>query len=85
MNVSMLTTVDNPHDPFTEFSLWYAFDTANGYNTSSYLARIATYSSELSEVDQQQAIETAIDEIIKYNLTGLYRRVTKEVSTTQVE
>ena len=78
MNISMLTTVDNPYDPFTEFDLWNAYDISMGYNTSSYLARIAAYSPELSEIDQEQSIQTAIDEILLHNLTGLYRCVKKD-------
>ena len=29
----MLTTIDNPFNPFTNFDDWYAFDTSKGYNT----------------------------------------------------
>jgi hypothetical protein len=82
---SMLTTVDNPHDPFTAFAAWYSFDIAAGYHTSSYLARIAKTSSELSDADQSLAIESAIDEIVKENVDGVYRKVTREIpETTEV-
>ena len=37
----MLTTVDNPFDPFTRFEEWYAYDVRMGYNTASFLERIA--------------------------------------------
>lgn len=36
-----LTTFDNPFDPFERFSDWFLFDVGKGYNTCSYLARIA--------------------------------------------
>lgn len=72
---SMLTTVDNPFSPFTEFRAWFAFDTAAGYNTSGFLDRIAKTSDELSETDHQLAIEQAIDEIVAENVLGLYRKV----------
>jgi len=74
----MLTTVDNPYDPFTQFDAWYQWDTAHGYHTSSFLARIVQTSDELSEVDQSLAIDRAIDEIVKENVRGVYRKVSKE-------
>jgi hypothetical protein len=75
----MLTTVDNPFDPFTEFDAWYAFDTAAGYNTPGFLARIVKSSDELSEADQAKAIEDAIDEIVKENVTGVYKKVSLQL------
>ena len=72
----MLTTEDNPFNPFTDFDNWYAFDVSHGYNTTSYLARIAKTSDELSELDQRLEINNAIDEILSFNLTGNYIKVT---------
>lgn len=76
----MLTTVDNPHDPFDDYDSWYAWDSRYGYHTPEFLARIANVSVETSETDQAQAIEDAIDEIVKENVTGMYRKVTREVA-----
>ena len=36
----MLTTHDNPYDPFEQFTLWNLFDVEKGYNTCSHLARV---------------------------------------------
>jgi hypothetical protein len=71
----MLSTVDNPYNPFTHFQDWYNFDTRAGYHTTSFLARIVNSSDELSEPDQERAIEFAIDEIVKENILGLYVKV----------
>lgn len=73
----MLTTLDNPYNPFSQFDEWYRFDILNGYNTCAYLARIAKTSNELSENDEALAIEEAIDEIIKINVTGNYIKITQ--------
>lgn len=70
----MLTTIDNPWDPFTHFSEWFAYDEAAGYHSTSLLARIALSSDELSETDQQLAYEQAIDEIVQENALGLHRK-----------
>jgi hypothetical protein len=75
----MLTTTDNPYDPFDNFDDWFAWDDRMGYHTPGFLARIAVVSDELSESDQNLAIETAIDEIVKENVSGLYKKVTRDV------
>ena len=68
MRVTMVTTDDNPYDPFTQFDQWYAFDILQGYNTCAYLARIAKTSPDLSPLDQAIAVEEAVDEIVEMNL-----------------
>lgn len=78
MIIARLTTIDNPHDPFEDFRAWFQFDTASGYNTTDYLARITFTSEEMSSVERNLANTQAIDEIIKENITGMYRKVTKE-------
>lgn len=75
MAVHMLTTVDNPYSPFTEFEEWSAFDDAHGYGTLALLARITITSDEISDADQSQAIEHAIDEIVEQNVSGMHRKV----------
>lgn len=70
----MLTTVDNPFSPYTQWDQWYAWDEAAGYHSSSFLARIALTSDELSDVDQDLAIQQAIDEIIQENVDGVYTK-----------
>ncbi len=76
---SMLTTVDNPFDPFDDYPAWFTFDLTSGYNTPSFLARIAQTSDEMSEADQVLAVEEAIDEIVRENVTGMYRKVSREI------
>lgn len=73
----MLTTVDNPFDPFTRFDEWLEYDTDMGYNTSAFLDRIAKVSNELSEPDQALAIQNAIDEIVQENVSGMWRKVSR--------
>lgn len=76
---SMLSTIDNPHDPFTDFKAWYAYDVAHGYHSASLLARIANTSYELPEEEYERALEDAIDEIIEMNISGVFVKVTKEL------
>jgi hypothetical protein len=71
----MLTTVDNPFNPFTQFAEWNSYDEQCGYYTLSFLARIVRTSDEISDADQDLAIEDAIEEIVRENVSGLYRKV----------
>ena len=72
---TMLTTIDNPFDPFEQFTSWFLFDVEKGYNTCSYLARIAKISDDFSEKETNEEIERAIDEIIKYDFMNIYKKV----------
>jgi len=73
----MLTTVDNPFDPFTRFDEWYAYDVSMGYCTSSLLDRVAMLSDELSEPDTALVLQEAIDEIVQENVSGMWRKVSR--------
>lgn len=77
----MLTTVDNPWNPFTHYDEWYAFDQRQGYDTPGFLARIAKVSLDTSEADYGDAIEQAIDEIVKENVLGIYRKASNPKSS----
>ena len=78
MRVCMLTTVDNPYDPFDQFDSWYQFDMDKGYSSCSYLDRIARTSDQLTEKENNEEIEHAINEIIKYDFQNIYRKVVRE-------
>lgn len=84
MRVAMLTTTDNPYDPFDQYDLWYAMDSQLGYNSPSYLARIAIVSDDLSDSIYHREIEMAIDEIVEENITGTYKKVVREVDESNV-
>ena len=74
----MLTTVDNPYDPFEQFSLWFLFDVEKGYNSCGYLGRIARTSESLTDPENDAEVERAIDEIIAYDFMNVYKKVTRE-------
>ena len=49
---TMLTTIDNPFNPFENFDSWFLFDVEKGYNSCAYLARIAKTSDEFTEEEE---------------------------------
>lgn len=75
MSASMLTTIDNPFDPFTQWNEWKRYDEDKRYFSCSLLARIALTSYELSDEDNRKAIEEAIDAIVTMHANGLYKKV----------
>lgn len=75
----MLTTVDNPWNPFTHYDEWYAWDHAQGYDTPSLLARIAKVGMDLSDTDFDLAIDQAIDEIVQQNVSGVHTKATRPI------
>ena len=75
----MLTTFDNPFDPFDEFISWFLFDVEKGYNTCSKIARIARSSDDLSTIEDKRETERAIDEIINYDFLNIYKKISRNV------
>ena len=71
----MLTTFDNPYNPFDEFTSWFMFDEEKGYHSCAYLGRIAKTSEQLTEEENAQQIERAIDEIKKSDFQNIYKKV----------
>lgn len=71
----MLTTIDNPYNPFTQFNQWFLFDVEKGYDSCGYLGRIAHTSDELSDEENADEIERAIDEILKYDFTNMRKKI----------
>ena len=71
----MLTTWDNPWNPFEDFVPWFLFDVERGYNSCGYLARIARTSNQLSDFENNAEIERAIDVILKNDFMHIYRKV----------
>lgn len=80
-----LTTLDNPYNPITQFDEWLVFDISMGYNTCGLLARIAKTSNELSDVDNELAIDQAMDEIVKQNVFGNLIKVDKDFVPRNIE
>lgn len=80
MRESMITTVDNPFNPFEQPDEWYAWDVSHGYYSRELLARIARVSDDMSDIDIELITSQAIDDIIRLDLTNRYRKVSREYS-----
>jgi hypothetical protein len=60
----MLTTFDNPFSPKTEYAQWSTWDTENGYNTESYIARLITMEKDF-DMDDDVSINVLTDKVIQ--------------------
>ena len=76
-NDCMLTTFDNPFDPFEQFTSWLLFDKEKGYNSCERLARLANITSDMSQKEIDEETERAIDRLIELDVLNIFRKVTK--------
>ena len=82
---TFVTTTDNPFNYFKQFELWKEFDEKiAGYNTCSYVGRIAVLSPELSPVEMDHAQEDAVDEICEMDLRFISPVTGEEVGYVKV-
>lgn len=79
----MLTTIDNPYDPFEQFTSWLLFDKEKGYDSCERLARIVQprITSDMTENEVNDVTEAAIDEIIKYDFLNVFAKAFKRTTT----
>ena len=63
----LLTTSDNPFNPFTHPVDWRAYDEDHGYYCREYLARIANTSPDLPDDEYTRALNEAILSIVDFN------------------
>lgn len=74
----MLSTIDNPYNPFVDFDSWLQYDKLKGHNSCERLDRIAQISDDMSELEKDVEYERAIDEIVRYDILGVYCKVTPQ-------
>ena len=82
-NECMLSTIDNPFNPFNDFTSWFLFDIEKGYYSCSRLMRIAKLSEDFSQKEENEEVERAIDEIIKYDPFNIYTKVRRNTVVNQ--
>ena len=68
----MLSTTDNPFNPWTHYDQWFDRDTSRGYNTASYLATVVQLINANDRFSDDDALALAIDDILEFNITGNY-------------
>lgn len=74
----VLTTIDNPFNPFDDFIKWYKFDMLKGYDTCGRLARLVDMSPDRSEKEIEIEVDDAMMFLIEHDLLGIYKRVSRD-------
>jgi hypothetical protein len=74
----MLSTIDNPYNPFDDYDHWLQYDREKGYFTNEYLARVMVSSPDLSDTSQEEDVAEAMDSIINIDPLGIYIKVNKD-------
>ena len=79
----MLTTIDNPFDPFEQFTSWRLFDLEKGYNSCERLARLVNITDDMSEEEVNREIERAIEGIIKHDFLNIFKKAERNTKTSE--
>lgn len=74
----MLTTTDNPYNPFDQFEQWLLYDNQFDHHCCEIVARITNESDELSDSENEEERENAIDRFIADDPINLYKKVKME-------
>ena len=75
LNDCMLSTSDNPYNPYDNFDEWYRFDMDYGYDSCGRVARVARFSEDMSDEEVDAETEKAIDLIIKNDILNIFIKV----------
>ena len=83
----MLSTLDNPYNPFTNFDEWYNFDCMKGYYSCSYLGRVfeSMHEPYLSDKQKSKLIQKAIQSILDNDVSGIFCKVSKDEVVKPIE
>lgn len=73
----MLTTFDNPFDPFEDFDRWWKQDMLLNHDCCGLLASTACVSDELGDEVNEKAIKEAMEKIVS-DEPLIYKIVYKE-------
>lgn len=74
----MLTTMDNPFNPKTDYYLWKQWDTDNGYDTEEYIARLVSMDKNY-DIDDHFMLNiitsNVINSILDNDTLNIYRLI----------
>ena len=73
-----ITTIDNPFNPLDDFTSWLMFDIEKGYYTCSKIARLTNLTDEMTDKEEIEEIERAINRLIEIDPLDLYIKVVQE-------
>jgi len=61
----LITTIDNPFNPFTESDEWRNWDKTYGYNTYERLVELGHFDSDMTEDEEADEYERAMIRLLR--------------------
>ena len=77
-----ITTIDNPYNPFDNFTQWDLFDKEMDYCSNQKIARFVNFTDDMTEQELLEENERAIDRFRAIDPTGLFVKVKRTVTKT---
>lgn len=74
----MLTTVDNPYDPFEQFAQWDLYDKEKGHNTCSLIARLSHMTYDMTQKEENDEYDRVVEAIIQRDPFDKYKKFYKK-------
>ena len=71
----MVTTMDNPWNPFTHYHKWLDYDSEYGYNTDQWIYILSKTSSDLVKEEMEEQIDAGVDRLLELDPFGLHVKV----------
>ena len=71
----LLSTLDNPYNPHTQYPQWRRWDIDNGYDTESLIARMANFPEDIDYTDEVTVTlfsRRAIIDILENDMNNIY-------------
>ena len=68
----MITTIDNPWNPFTHYHEWLDHDMRHGYNTDQWLYILSRSSNDLPMEEQDEQIDVGAQRLLELDPYGLH-------------
>lgn len=68
----MITTTDNPFNPINDYTNWYVWDCQQGYYTQDCLIQVAALNPDMSDAEEEAAIQQAIFTMLEDDVLGIY-------------
>lgn len=81
----LLSTSDNPYNPFTDYDNWRNYDHQKGYCCEEYLARMSQTSLDMPNTLYQKFSNDAVNDIIKLSVEYPDPRLPEGVEYIAVE
>lgn len=74
-----ISTIDNPFNPFDDFTSWLMFDIEKGYYSCNKVARLVHTTDDMTTEEELEEIERAIDRLIEIDPLDIFIKVTREI------